>query len=68
MSYQRERDHQYDLSRVPEVGMSMLKRYSAPRVAAEMAWDHACSHPEASSARLYWTAVNRYIMEKGRVF
>lgn len=50
-----------------QAAQGMLKRYSSPKVAAEMAWHHAMSHDEADARRKYWEQVNAEIRRAGGV-
>ncbi len=43
--------------------LGMLRRYSSPRIAADMAWSHACDYPTGSPFNQQWQRVHNRIVE-----
>jgi hypothetical protein len=56
-------------SEVDATARRMLARYSTPKVAAAMAWDHACGQIDAQNPGMvaYWRAVDARIRVLGAV-
>jgi hypothetical protein len=48
--------------KIEAVAEGMLKRYSTPKVAREMAYIHAMDHPPNSDKRIYWLRVYERII------
>jgi hypothetical protein len=48
--------------RIETVAAGMLKRYRTPKIAREMAYDHAMEHEPNSKFRIYWLRVYETII------